>query len=251
MLSGAQRDVGVIAGLWRYPIKSLDGESRAELAIEERGAELDRLWALVGPEGAVASGKTTRRFRKVPGLLRHSSRMDGDAPTIKLIDGREARVGTTGAERLVREIAGPGWSIQREGSVSHFDAAPLHLITNATLATLSAAARAPLAVERFRPNVLLQTDAEGFPEEEWIGRILRLGEVELRVVDRVERCVMVNHARATLPARSDVLKTIGRVNGVCAGVYAQVLRPGTIRVGARAMLTDGAPARRTDDALAS
>lgn len=240
MTDAAMSHADAVAGLWRYPIKSLDGEVRAELAVEQRGAELDRVWALVDQDGGIASGKPTRRFRKVPGLLRHSSRMDGDTPVIHLADGRRGRVGTAEAERLVREIAGAGWSIQREESVSHFDVAPLHIITTATLATLSAAAAAPLAVERFRPNILLETEAAGFPEEEWIGRTLRVGEAALRVVGRVERCVMVNHARATLPARSDVLKTIGRVNQVCAGVYAEVLVPGTIRVGARATLADAA-----------
>src|SRR5205814_1592636 len=70
--------VGLVAGLGRYPIKSLDGEIRHELAFDERGVELDRVWALVDEDGGIASGKTTRRFRKVPGLLRHAGRMDGD-----------------------------------------------------------------------------------------------------------------------------------------------------------------------------
>jgi uncharacterized protein YcbX len=83
-------------------------------------------------------------------------------------------------------------------------------------------------VERFRPNILLKTSAAGFPEQ---AHDLRLGEVELRVVRRAQRCVMVNHARPTLPARSDVLKTIGRANQAFAGVYAEVVTPGTVRLG--------------------
>jgi hypothetical protein len=82
---------------------------------DDRGAELP--WALVDGNGGIASGKRTRRFRKVPGLLRHAGRMDGDLPLVRLLDGRSARIGTTEAAKLVREIAGPGWSIQRENSV--------------------------------------------------------------------------------------------------------------------------------------
>jgi uncharacterized protein YcbX len=228
---------GEVVGLWRYPVKSLTGEPMPELRFDRRGAEFDRLWALVDADGRIASGKPTRRFRKVPGLLRHATQLDGDVPVITLIDGRTARVGTAEAAALIRDIAGPEWSIQRENSVSHFDVGPVHLVTTATLATLSGAAQAPITVERLRPNVLLHNDAVGFPEDEWLGRTIRLGEVELRFTTRVERCVMVNHAQVDLPARRDVLKTIGRVNDVYAGVYAEVLKPGTIAVGDRAELS--------------
>jgi MOSC domain-containing protein YiiM len=34
-----------------------------------------------------------------------------------------------------------------------------------------------------------------------------------------------------LPPSAGVLKAAGRINAACAGVYAQVLRPGRIRVG--------------------
>lgn len=61
--------IGRVAGLWRYPVKSLDGEQLEQVAIDRRGVERDRLWALVDGEGKIASGKPTRRFRKVPGLL--------------------------------------------------------------------------------------------------------------------------------------------------------------------------------------
>jgi uncharacterized protein YcbX len=239
------RRVGHVAGLWRYPIKSLAGEPMEALSFDRRGVELDRLWALADSQGAVASGKTTRRFRKVPGLLCHSGRMQDGVPVIALADGRSARVGTAEAQALVREIAGPEWSIQREGAVPHFDAGAVHIVTTATLATVSAAAHQPVVVERLRPNILIDTGEDGFPEDAWTARALRVGDVELRVLDRTERCVMVNHAQSALPARRDVLKTVGRVNGAYAGVYAEVLRPGIIRLGAAVtMLAIGEPAPR-------
>src|SRR5581483_916458 len=201
---------GQVVGLWRYPVKSLAGESRQALRFDRRGVEFDRLWALVDREGRIASGKPTRRFRKVPGLLRHASRLEGQVPVITLADGRAARVDTIEARDMVHEIAGPGWSIERESTIPHFDVAAVHIVTTSTLATLSAAAQAPVTVERLRPNILLETSELGFPEDAWIGATLRVGGIALRVVGRVERCVMVNHAQARLPARRDVLKTIGR-----------------------------------------
>src|SRR4051812_20601887 len=69
-----------IAAFWRYPVKSLAGEVRDALDVDARGVEHDRAWAFVDPDGAIASGKTARRFRKVPGLLCRRSRLDGAGP---------------------------------------------------------------------------------------------------------------------------------------------------------------------------
>ncbi len=227
--------VGRVAGLWRYPIKSLDGEQRDALTFDRRGVERDREWALVDGEGGIASGKTTRRFRKVPGLLRHGARLDGRVPVIALADGREAPVDSLEAAGLVEEIAGPGWSLRREAAISYFDAGAVHLVTSVTLATLSAAARWPVSVERLRPNVLIELedkfDGEPFPEDGWIGSTIELGSVRLQVSERVIRCVMLNHRRPKLRARPDVLKLVGRLNQACAGVYADVVVPGEVRVG--------------------
>jgi uncharacterized protein YcbX len=228
--------IGSVQQLWRYPVKSLAGERVRELSVDHRGVESDRMWALVDRDGGIASGKTTRRFRKVPGLLRHSSRLDRDGPVVTVADGSTARPGTAEIADLIETMAGPGWSLQREAGISHFDAGAVHLVTTATLETLCTALGEPLPVERLRPNLLLDVGEGGFPEDEWIGQVMRFGEAELHVVSRVERCVMVNHAQSLIPPRRDILKTIGRVNRACAGVYADVVVPGRIGVGDLAAL---------------
>ena len=76
--------LGEVAALRRYPVKSLRGEELERLEVDGRGPVGDRLWALVDEQGKLASGKPTRRFRKVPGLLEHSSRLDGEVPVIEL-----------------------------------------------------------------------------------------------------------------------------------------------------------------------
>jgi uncharacterized protein YcbX len=115
--------------------------------LDARGVEFDRIWALVDHEGGIASAKRTRRFRKVPGLLRHGSRLEGAAPIVTLSDGRRARAGTREMIEIVEAMAGPGWSLEREDDTPHFDADALHLVTTATLASLSAAIGARVAVE--------------------------------------------------------------------------------------------------------
>lgn len=218
-----------LAELWRYPVKSLAGERLATVQVDERGLEGDRLWALVDPDGGIASGKTTRRFRKVPGLLRHGSRLDGGRPVVTLADGRAARAGTPELDELVAEIASSGWTLQRERRTPHQDAGSVHIVTTATLATLSDLAGEQVPVQRLRPNLLLEfNDDAPFPEDQWLGRKLHVGSVGLRVVARCERCVMVGHAQAGLEARPALLKTIGRANEAYAGVYAEVVEPGQL-----------------------
>lgn len=217
-------------GLWRYPVKSLRGEALGEIQLDARGVLGDRIWALRDGEGKLASGKNTRRFRKVMGLMQHSARYDGGAPVVTLAGGGDVPAG----DDVARRLAGDGWRLAREADVPHHDAAALHLVTSATLARLTEAAGHLVEVDRLRPNILVDAGAaEGFVEDAWLGRELLIGDARLRVLDRTERCVMPNHAQAGIEPRRRLLKTIGRVNEACAGIYLEVLEPGPIRIGDR------------------
>jgi uncharacterized protein len=123
------------------------------------------------------------------------------------------------------------------------DFAPLHLLTTSTLARiaeLSPHGRADL--ERYRPNVVIRTVSPGFTENDWLDRNLRIGDqIVLRVIARTPRCAVPTLAHGALPRNPDALRVLARHNRVepldsldaepCAGVYAEVLRPGRIRAG--------------------
>jgi uncharacterized protein YcbX len=123
------------------------------------------------------------------------------------------------------------------------DFAPLHLLTTSTLgriAELSPYRKARL--ERYRPNIVIRTAATGFTENDWLERILRIGdELTLRVIARTPRCAVPTLAHGDLPRDAEALRVLARHNRVepldsldpepCAGVYAEVLNPGGIRTG--------------------
>jgi uncharacterized protein YcbX len=226
--------VGEVTALRRYPVKSLRGEELDRLDVDGRGPVGDRLWALVDKQGKLASGKDSRRFRKVAGLLEHSSRLDGDVPVIEFATGNPVRGDDPEVGAAVQFIAGPGWGLAREDGTPHHDASPIHLVTSATLARLAEVVGSEVESQRLRPNIVVEVpDPPGYVEDGWVGRELAIGDVRLRVTERCERCVMVTHAQpGGLGHRPEVLKQIGRSNDVCAGVYADVVVPGTLALGA-------------------
>jgi uncharacterized protein len=123
------------------------------------------------------------------------------------------------------------------------DFAPVHLLTTSTLdriAELSPPGEA--APERYRPNVVIRSTVPGFTENDWLGRKLRIGdELVLAVIARTPRCAVPTLAHGGLPRDAEALRVLARHNRVqpvelsgpepCAGVYAEVLAPGRIRVG--------------------
>jgi hypothetical protein len=115
---------------------------------------------------------------------------------------------------------------------AYFDAYPIHIVTDRSLATLSALTPgSEFDVRRFRPNlvVAIEPDVQGeFPEQTWLGRKLRVGDVELEVTQPCPRCVMVTREFDDLSEDRQVLRTIVRDADQNVGVYANVLRPGSL-----------------------
>src|SRR5216683_3255157 len=113
-----------------------------------------------------------------------------------------------------------------------FDMATVHILTTATLQRLHELyPEGRFAVPRFRPNVLVRsTDgSEGFVESAWLGRIVAIGEgVRLKIDLSCARCVMTTLAQGDLPKDPGILRTAAQHNQVNVGVYASVVRRGTI-----------------------
>ena len=130
---------------------------------------------------------------------------------------------------------------------SFFDVFPLSVLTTSTLAQLSELRpQSRFEQRRFRMNVIVNTERPGFIENDWVDHELALGDgVRIKVGLRDSRCVMTTLAQGDLPQDTDVLRTLVRHNKVqvgdlgqfpCAGVYAVVAAPGTVRTGDRVAL---------------
>lgn len=255
--------LGTVAALHRFPVKSMRGERLERARLGPAGLDGDREWALLDEKGHWASAKTNRgRWRLYDGMLALSAvtaplpddRSEGAGPAVEapaegavvvaLPDGRTAIAGTPEADALLSEHLGRTLRFDRgdEGRRwgRHHDAAPLHLVTTATLEGLRSdddgapGEHQALDALRLRPNLVVRTPdgVDGFAEDGWIGATVRIGGALLRVTETTGRCVMTTRAQADeLPRDTGVLKRIGARNGADAGVYLAVLEPGEVAVG--------------------
>ena len=282
--------LGIVTTLRRYPVKSMLGENLDASDVSLRGLARDRRLAVVSRRtGKVASAKYPRLWRD---LLTLSAEALDDAARITLPGGKSVCSTDPDVDEVLSALLNepvtltatppPGASLDRavpeavlrDGIKAQVpaelieigagappgtfvDFAPLHLLTTATLdriAELSPYRRAHL--ERYRPNVVIRTEAGGFAENDWLGRDLRVGhDLVLRVIARTPRCAVPTLAHGDLPRDAEALRVLARNNRVtplagldpepCAGVYAEVLHPGRIRVGdaVRVRAASRAPAR--------
>ena len=229
-----------IAELWRYPVKSLQGERLDAVAVTADGLEGDRQFAIYDVESGL--GLTGRR---VPELLFASARMRADGSAeITLPDGSLAGDDNTLSDWLGRSVtlrSAATEAARRYENVVDFEhestsdwkpfagaARAFHDNPGARVSLVSTATLGSWDPRRFRANVLL--DGEG--EDSLVGSRVTLGEATLDVDMRIERCVMTTRAQAGGIERDlDVLRTIARERGACLAVGALVIDQGTIRIG--------------------
>lgn len=290
--------VGSVAGLWRFPVKSMRGEQLQEAELTERGVLGDRAYALIDTDtGKVVSAKSVKLFPDLFGCKAafvEPPRRGSDVPPVQmsLPDGTSVRSDSGDVDRVLSayfkrnvklgrvapddftidqyhpdvEGADPGGNrntvvAQKLGAAlfaalgmespvpvgSFFDVFPLSVLTTSTLARLNELRpQTRFDERRFRMNVIVNTERPGFIENDWVGHELGLGDgARLNVAQLDPRCVMTTLAQGDLPQDTDVLRTLVRHNRVqvgdlgqfpCAGVYAVVAAPGTVRTGDRVVL---------------
>lgn len=220
-----------VVELWRYPVKSMLGERCTSVALEPRGVAADRSYAVRDVDGKLGSGKHTRRFTKIDGLLRFRAGLEDGIPLLHFPGGRAVRADHPQMDRLLSDALGQTVSLAREGEVPHMDAGPVHIVSTGSLQRLRESSPDDAAdARRFRPNIVVSLPGDR-PELALIGTRVRIGDAELEIVDATERCGMVTFAQEGLPGAPRLLRHIADHWDGCFGVYARVLVPGAVRVG--------------------
>lgn len=239
-----------VSALWRYPASSMGGERLGEILIGPRGVEGDRLFGIVDVEsGDIArpDGRDPRWPRVVQILARLSP--DGGLE-ISVPGSRWHAAPGQRADRAASDFLGFEVTIRPlDGEAAddglspvaqaRYVKAPVHVLTTASLARLKALhPQGDADQRRFRPNIVVEMDAiEGsFPETEWIGRRLAIGEVELTIAEPCRRCGFTMQVQEGLDYDPEVLRQLVRHNGHNIGIYCTVDRPGRVAEGDRMRL---------------
>ena len=269
MSDTAQTELGSVVSLWRYPVKSMMGEELNATDVTEHGLLGDRAYAVVdSSDGKVATAKNPKKwprlfdFRanfieparaaaKVPpvritmpdGSTVSSDEGDLNQILSKAFD-REVTLGTAQRGAVNAEEYWPDMEgLDHRDTVTDFtlpeetffDCAMVHLLTTATLDQLRELyPQGRFEVRRFRPNIVVQlaSGEKRFAENVWVGHRLTIGdEVRLNITGPCGRCVMTTLAQGDLSKDPGILRTAAQHNQVNVGVYAAVVRSGTIRRG--------------------
>jgi uncharacterized protein len=256
-----------VSTLTRYPVKSMLGQPLEEALLAAAGLPLDRRYGLLdATTGLVATAKHPRLWRR---LLQYTASVEDDRVRVTAPDGHTldvddprlsdelaadlgrvvtiaaARLGGAEVERpdpedvlehgVEHEVAAPTLEISMGSAADTFvDYAPVHLITTATLEHLG------MDAQRYRPNLVVESDTAPFAETDWVGRELTVGEATLRIVLPTPRCSVPTLEHGDLPRAPEALRPLLSGNRVdvpgfgvlpCAGVYAEVVRAGTVHRG--------------------
>lgn len=269
--------VGTVARIHRYPVKSMQGEALDHVDVDGNGIVGDRTWAVRDAEtGKLVSAKRPRLWRSA---LDCTAVGTDDGVTVALPDGATFGISDPELPAALERLFGRPVTVERsthaqqgiydsdwpdiEGltlsgehefptnlmgaGTSFVDLEVLHLLTTTSVDALGALAPdSTVDVARFRPSVLLDTPAlDGFPENEWSGRTLTIGDVRLQLGDPTPRCVMTTVQQPGLARDPSILQAIASSNRLtndfgsfaCLGCYATVEAAGAIEVGAPVTLT--------------
>lgn len=218
-----------VQSLRRYPVKAMGGEDLPSVDVDLRGLAGDRYFAVADAEGHFACGKRTRRFRRHDEVFDYAAHTTSTHVVVRGPDG-EWQVGDPQLDGILSARMGLPVRVLPEGDVPHQDAGAVSLVGTATLAWCAQRWGIDADPRRLRVNIVVAT-TEPFVEESWVGRRVDIGAVELDVVERIERCRTIDVDQDGATARGRWLKPLAGERDMCAGVYADVARPGVLSVG--------------------
>jgi len=244
-----------ITAIWRYPVKSLQGEPLDRAVVERNGLRGDRCWGVRDElTGRILTGRREPRL-----LLAGATLADNGEPQLTLPGGQRlcgagpatdaalsawlgrpvTLAGADGAPAASAEFFADAtddtspaleWTMPPGRFV---DAEPLLVLTTASLR--AGAALHPAGdwdVRRFRPNLFVEVDGRHWVEDGWCGRTLHIDGVDLVPRQPCVRCTMVTRPQPGLDRDLDIYRTLSRHHDGTMGVWTQVHTPGTVQIDA-------------------
>jgi uncharacterized protein YcbX len=227
------KPAGRIVGLWRYPVKSMAGEALTEVDVSWHGFAGDRRWAFIRSD-VPRSGFPWFTLRQRAELHHYrpafvEPERPDKSPTV--VHTPSGAVLDITDPALAAELDPGGIRLLKQDR-GIFDSFPLSLVTTQTLARLGEMVGASLDVSRFRPNLLVEAaDDAPFQEDDWVGRVLQIGGLRMRVDERDGRCVVITIDPATTQRTPEILRTVARERQGCIGVYGSTVAPGRVAIG--------------------
>ncbi|NGZ74729.1 MOSC domain-containing protein [Saccharibacillus alkalitolerans] len=234
--------VGVIREINRYPVKSFGGEQLEACRIEPYGLEGDRFCSFYDESKEGWARYVTAR--KIPEMLTYRARYRDGEIEVTAEDGRkfgwdESLLAEIQAlSRVPVAMSKPKDPHPEHPGLLSVDGAAILLVTDAGLKRLAELRGHELDQRRFRGNFVVALSDPASFEGDWIGRRLRLGDVELQVDEFCERCVMTTMDPDTAAKDPAVLKIVHREMNLKFGVYASVVRTGEVSLGDEVVLAD-------------
>jgi uncharacterized protein YcbX len=232
-------EIGHVEAIFRYPVKSMRGESLDVAELGWQGLDGDRRMAFrrMNDRGGfpwLTAGKLPDLVLFSP--LRREDGAQGDLPThVRTPDGEELPVfGEELAAEVERRYGAPVQMMHLKHGI--FDDASISVIASDTVREIGRLAGLSTDVRRFRPNIVVRLlRSVPFQEDKWLGGVLSFGDGDdapaITVTMRDVRCAMVNLDPDSASPAPEVLKAVVRANQNNAGIYGAVTRIGRLSVG--------------------
>jgi uncharacterized protein YcbX len=258
--------VGKVESLWRYPVKSMRGEELDEAFAGFSGIYGDRLFAFrssASPKGFpyFTAREQTKllqyrpRFRYPDKAARPVNLSEAESmganpvsadPSELMIDvetpdGRTLAIDDPALMTMVRadiDLKHQLTLMRSERAMT--DGRPFSMFSLQSARQLAEETGTPMDKRRFRANVYVDlTSAQGFAENDFVGRSLRIGpKVVVTILERDPRCMMITLDPDTGEKTPAILKKVAQAHDGMAGVFGAVMVEGMLHKGDSIELLD-------------
>ena len=251
--------IGKVDSLWRYPVKSMRGEELQEAFASYSGIYGDRVFAFKSSANHKGFPYfTAREQRKLLQYRPHFRHPDKAARPINLIEAESKNANPLLADLadLVVDVETPnGQKLSVDEPVlidllradidpkhqltlmqsqrAMTDCRPVSIFSLQSVHQLAEETGTPLDKRRFRANIYVDlTCAEGFAENELVGRSVRIGpKVVIAILERDSRCVIITLDPDTSEQTPAILKKVAQAHDGMVGVYGAVVVEGMLHKG--------------------